>query len=171
MVGRIYHVGLTVSDLERSIAFYRDVLGLEFQGEIFMEGGRNSCSMPFWLNCCFAVILIFCQNPSVLCLISSVWPADVIAVKNGIPVLIDCKECATHRFPLSRIEGNQEGAMTLWEQTGNEHCYFAMKLKDGRIYMVSFDELMLRQLYGEGTITEKEFPQYKTFRQWVEEFE
>ena len=36
MVGRIYHVGLTVSDLERSIAFYRDVLGLEFQGEIFM---------------------------------------------------------------------------------------------------------------------------------------
>ena len=38
MFGRIYHVGLTVSDLERSIAFYRDVLGLEFQGEIFMEG-------------------------------------------------------------------------------------------------------------------------------------
>ena len=26
MVGRIYHVGLTVSDLERSIAFYRDCL-------------------------------------------------------------------------------------------------------------------------------------------------
>ena len=89
-------------------------------------------------------------------------PADVIAVKNGIPVLIDCKECETNRFPLSRIEGNQEGAMTLWEQTGNEHCYFAMKLKDGRIYMVSFDELMLRQLYGEGTITEKEFPQFCT---------
>ena len=38
MVRRIYHVGLTVSDLERSIAFYRDILGLEFQGEIFMEG-------------------------------------------------------------------------------------------------------------------------------------
>ena len=38
MVGRIYHVGLTVSDLDRSIAFYKDVLGLEFQGEIFMEG-------------------------------------------------------------------------------------------------------------------------------------
>ena len=38
MVGRIYHVGLTVSDLDKSIAFYRDILGLEFQGEIFMEG-------------------------------------------------------------------------------------------------------------------------------------
>ena len=32
MIGRIYHVGLTVSDLDRSIAFYRDILGLEFQG-------------------------------------------------------------------------------------------------------------------------------------------
>ena len=38
MVGRIYHVGLTVSDLNRSIAFYRDILGLKLQGEIFMEG-------------------------------------------------------------------------------------------------------------------------------------
>ena len=38
MIGRIYHVGLTVSDLDRSVAFYRDVLGLEYQGEILMEG-------------------------------------------------------------------------------------------------------------------------------------
>ena len=38
MVGRIYHIGLTVSDLDRSIAFYRDILGLKLQGEIFMEG-------------------------------------------------------------------------------------------------------------------------------------
>ena len=90
-------------------------------------------------------------------------PADVIAVKNGIPVLIDCKECETNRFPLSRIEGNQEGAMTLWEQTGNEHCYFAMKLKDGRIYMVSFDELMLRQLYGEGRSLKRNFLSTRPF--------
>ena len=30
MVGRIYHVGLTVSDLDKSIAFYRDILGLKY---------------------------------------------------------------------------------------------------------------------------------------------
>lgn len=40
MVGRIYHVGLTVSDLDRSIAFYRDVLGLEC---IFR---KNCASVP-----------------------------------------------------------------------------------------------------------------------------
>lgn len=38
MIGRIYHVGLTVSDLDRSVAFYRDFLGLEFQGEMVMTG-------------------------------------------------------------------------------------------------------------------------------------
>ena len=38
MIGRIYHVGLTVSDLDKSIVFYRDILGLTFQGEIMMVG-------------------------------------------------------------------------------------------------------------------------------------
>ena len=38
MIGRIYHVGLTVSDLDRSVAFYRDVLGLTYQGEMVMTG-------------------------------------------------------------------------------------------------------------------------------------
>lgn len=38
MIGQIYHVGLTVSDLDRSVAFYRDILGLNYIGEILMEG-------------------------------------------------------------------------------------------------------------------------------------
>ena len=38
MTGRIYHVGHTVSDLDRSVAFYRDILGLDYIGEILMEG-------------------------------------------------------------------------------------------------------------------------------------
>ena len=32
MGGRIYRVGLMVFDLDSSVAFYRDMLGLEFQG-------------------------------------------------------------------------------------------------------------------------------------------
>ena len=50
MIGRVYHVGLTVSDLDRSVSFYRDVLGLAYIGEIWMDGeetdalfGRKNC--------------------------------------------------------------------------------------------------------------------------------
>lgn len=43
MVGRIYHVGLTVSDLDRSIAFYRDVLGLDVRQQIILPAG---CKLP-----------------------------------------------------------------------------------------------------------------------------
>ncbi len=38
MLKEILHIGLTVTDLERSIAFYRDTLGLRFEGELTMEG-------------------------------------------------------------------------------------------------------------------------------------
>lgn len=50
MITSIIHVGVTVSDIDRSIAFYRDILGLAFQGELLMEGdttdklfGRRGC--------------------------------------------------------------------------------------------------------------------------------
>ena len=46
MIGRIYHVGLTVSDLDRSVAFYRDILGLAFQGEIFMAVSYTHLTLP-----------------------------------------------------------------------------------------------------------------------------
>ena len=37
-IKEMIHVGLTVSDMERSIEFYRDILGLEFKGQMTMEG-------------------------------------------------------------------------------------------------------------------------------------
>jgi catechol 2,3-dioxygenase-like lactoylglutathione lyase family enzyme len=36
----VNHVGLTVTDLERSIAFYRDVVGLDIQVQHFRTGGE-----------------------------------------------------------------------------------------------------------------------------------
>lgn len=98
-------------------------------------------------------------------------PADVIAVKDNIAVLIDCKVCSDDRFPLSRIEGNQEGAMTMWEARGNAYCYFAMKLTSGAIYMVHFDDLCMLEQLGVKSITEAEFPQYPTLEQWVKQME
>ena len=38
MIHEVMHIGITVSDLERSIRFYRDILGLAFRGGLLMEG-------------------------------------------------------------------------------------------------------------------------------------
>lgn len=38
MIKSISHIGLTVTDLERSIKFYRDILGLDYKGFMYMEG-------------------------------------------------------------------------------------------------------------------------------------
>lgn len=64
-------------------------------------------------------------------------PADVIAARNGKSYLIDCKVCSTDKgFALSRIEDNQELAMSLWNECGNGQGWFAMKLPTGDIFMV-----------------------------------
>ena len=41
MVGRIYHVGLTVSDLDRSIAFYRDIPVSYTHLDVYKRQGRS----------------------------------------------------------------------------------------------------------------------------------
>lgn len=63
-------------------------------------------------------------------------PADVIAVKNKKAYLIDCKVCSTRKgFDLSRMEENQELAMTLWKECGNGDGWFAILLA-GIVYMI-----------------------------------
>ncbi|GHV48048.1 hypothetical protein FACS189499_06680 [Clostridia bacterium] len=67
-------------------------------------------------------------------------PADIIAVKNRRAYLIDCKVCTDGSFVLSRIEDNQDSAMTLWEDCGNGEALFAL-LVDGEIYMATYGQL------------------------------
>jgi catechol 2,3-dioxygenase-like lactoylglutathione lyase family enzyme len=49
MLKGIVHVGLTVTDLDRSVAFYRDVLGLAYLGEMEMEGLEMFAALSFIL--------------------------------------------------------------------------------------------------------------------------
>ena len=67
-------------------------------------------------------------------------PADVIAVKEGEAYLIDCKVCSQGKFSYSRIEDNQELAMSLWCECGNGYGLFALKFDTG-IYMVDRESL------------------------------
>lgn len=50
MIKRIAHIGITITNLDRSIDFYENILGLKFQGEITMKGkeadflfNKNNC--------------------------------------------------------------------------------------------------------------------------------
>lgn len=38
MIKEIAHVGITVKNIEKSIDFYKNILGLKFKGELLMEG-------------------------------------------------------------------------------------------------------------------------------------
>jgi len=38
MLGAVAHIGITVKDMERALAFYRDLLGLEVLGEVTIAG-------------------------------------------------------------------------------------------------------------------------------------
>lgn len=65
-------------------------------------------------------------------------PADIIAVRNKVSYLIDAKVCSLNKFPLKRIEENQDLAMDLWHECGNGIGWFALKLDIGeQIYMIS----------------------------------
>jgi Holliday junction resolvase len=63
-------------------------------------------------------------------------PADIIAVRNKIAYLIDAKVCSSKGFALSRMEENQDLAMTLWDERGNGQGWFALKVPTGEIYMI-----------------------------------
>ena len=63
-------------------------------------------------------------------------PADIIAARNKIAYLIDAKVCSNNKFPLSRVEENQDLAMELWQDCGNGLGWFALKTDYG-IHMLS----------------------------------
>lgn len=89
-------------------------------------------------------------------------PADVIAVKGGLAWLIDAKECTRDVFLLRRMEENQRLAMSAWLAKGNMSPYFALKFKDGDIYMMSFEILAELEKQGIKQISRDEAERYGT---------
>lgn len=83
-------------------------------------------------------------------------PSDIIAVRGKFHTLIDCKECEQGFFAFSRIEENQRLAMKMFFRRCGELCYFALKLPDGSIRMVSMERCDTLRNRGKNRISEKE---------------
>lgn len=74
-------------------------------------------------------------------------PADIIAVRNEKAYLIDAKDCQNDRFPLSRIEDNQDMAMRYWEMCGNNQGLFALRTSEG-VYMLRYGRIQTLEALG-----------------------
>ena len=96
-------------------------------------------------------------------------PCDVIAVKNGRAYLIDCKDCQSEIFPLSRIEENQINAMILFSMMGNAPGMFAIRFPDCQIYLLPYTKLQELQEAGFKRINETVCrTQGMPLEQWLE---
>ena len=82
-------------------------------------------------------------------------PADIIAVRGKFHTLIDCKVCDQGFFSFDRIEENQRSAMKRFFNRCGELCYFALKLPDESIRMVSLSRCETIQNRGKNRISEE----------------
>lgn len=57
-------------------------------------------------------------------------PFDIIAVRAGRAIAIDCKTCVADRITVERLEDNQIMAFERWVMCGNEMPIIAIKHKD-----------------------------------------
>ncbi len=67
-------------------------------------------------------------------------PADLIAVKDNKSILVDCKTCSKHLFPISRIEQNQWNASKRYFKCGNTNYIIAIKYQED-IYMIPITKI------------------------------
>ena len=65
-------------------------------------------------------------------------PFDVIAVKDGRAIAIDCKTCAANCFNISRLEDNQIMAFERWLACGNDMPRIFVEHK-GNMYSIPYD--------------------------------
>ena len=59
---------------------------------------------------------------------------DIIAAKNNVSYLIECKTCKDDYFDMRRVEDNQSMSRKRFIMCGNDNTWVAYKLDDGRVF-------------------------------------
>ena len=64
-------------------------------------------------------------------------PFDIIAVKDGKAIAIDCKTCVANNFNINRLEDNQISSFEKWIACGNSDPVIAVK-HDHKLYWIPY---------------------------------
>ena len=64
-------------------------------------------------------------------------PFDIIASKDNIHIVADCKTSAKKWFTISRLEENQIMAFELWFKKGNRYAFVIIKYED-KVYQIPY---------------------------------
>lgn len=75
-------------------------------------------------------------------------PFDVIAVKDGVVYAFDCKTLKGKRFPLNRIEDNQQAAFESLNKQGIYNTYFVVKTEDNIAHVIPSQEAIPLKMLG-----------------------
>lgn len=73
------------------------------------------------------------MNPSA----SGSQPCDIIACRDNVPFLIDCKTSVDKIFRINRLEENQRLAFYKFQKAGNHNCFVAVKYRE-QVYMLDY---------------------------------
>lgn len=71
---------------------------------------------------------------------SGAQPFDIIAVKNGVAIVGDCKTCKDHIFRISRLEDNQIMAFEKWISCGNTEPLIFVEYKT-EVKVIGYQDL------------------------------
>lgn len=84
-------------------------------------------------------------------------PADIVAVRGAFHTMIDCKHIADDKgFPFSEIRENQRSAMKMFQRRCGQLCYFAFKLPDDTMWLVTLERMDTLASRGKTRLTDEE---------------
>ena len=83
-------------------------------------------------------------------------PADIIACRGRYHTLIDCKVLSDGVFVFSRVEENQRYAMNRFQDRGEQVCWFALKMPDGNVRMLSHLVILRKEQNGKKSLRGEE---------------
>lgn len=72
---------------------------------------------------------------------SGAQPFDVIAIRDGVPYVFDCKTCIRDYINLRRLETNQELALQKVIHCGCTNAYIAV-LHNDKVYLVKYKDIV-----------------------------